>query len=403
MRGVAWKFAVERATTELKAKDYRGYRNVLRAIHREFPDSSHVVNQLALVEGQLQENTAAVRWLRVYTGMGLVPELADPRLAGLARASQMDEIRRTTQANSSPVSRSSIVFRLADSNLIVEDIAYDPLSKSIFLSSVHERKILKCTMKGGCADFFSAANSGNVPVWSVLALRADSHRNVLWATIAGMNTEANFQSQDDGKSALLKIDLRTGRLIKRYEPADGEKHALGDMAVSRSGDAYVSDGESGDVYVVRHSSDVLERLVPSGSFRSPQTPALSSDEKMLFVPDYAMGLFVIRLADMRISAVTSKSAEAEDGTDGLYFTGDSLIAVQNGIHPERIVRFGLNEKLTITSSQVLEANWAGFGDPTHGVLVGHEFYFIANSGWDRVKDNGTIAPGKPAEIRKFSL
>jgi hypothetical protein len=52
---------------------------------------------------------------------------------------------------------------------------------------------------------------------------------------------------------------------------------------------------------------------------------------------------------------------------------------------------------------VLEANWADLGDPTHGVVVGDDFYFIANSGWDRVDRNGTMTAGKPAEIRKRTI
>jgi hypothetical protein len=52
---------------------------------------------------------------------------------------------------------------------------------------------------------------------------------------------------------------------------------------------------------------------------------------------------------------------------------------------------------------VLEANWTGLGDPTHGVVVGDEFYFIANSGWDRVGENGAFKPGAAAEIWKVRL
>jgi hypothetical protein len=32
--------------------------------------------------------------------------------------------------------------------------------------------------------------------------------------------------------------------------------------------------------------------------------------------------------------------------------------------------------------RILEANWPGLGEPTHGEIVGDSFYFLANSGWD---------------------
>ena len=42
----------------------------------------------------------------------------------------------------------------------------------------------------------------------------------------------------------------------------------------------------------------------------------------------------------------------------------------------------------------------GLGDPTHGLLAGKRFQFIANSGWDRVDDLGRLradpAAGSPA-------
>ena len=80
-----------------------------------------------------------------------------------------------------------------------------------------------------------------------------------------------------------------------------------------------------------------------------------------------------------------------------------MIAVQNGLEPERVARFHLNRDLQIDRSEVLESKTPGLGDPTHGVWVGSDFYFIANSGWDRVQDDGRMTPGDAAEIRKVSI
>ena len=42
----------------------------------------------------------------------------------------------------------------------------------------------------------------------------------------------------------------------------------------------------------------------------------------------------------------------------------------------------------IVRAEVMEANTPHLGSPTHGVVVGGDFYFIGNSGWD-------IEKGKP--------
>jgi hypothetical protein len=71
-----------------------------------------------------------------------------------------------------------------------------------------------------------------------------------------------------------------------------------------------------------------------------------------------------------------------------------MIAIQNGTSPARLIRMRLNASLTrIESFEILESNSAGLGSPTHGVVVGSRFYFIVNSGWDQLADDGQMKPG----------
>jgi hypothetical protein len=80
-----------------------------------------------------------------------------------------------------------------------------------------------------------------------------------------------------------------------------------------------------------------------------------------------------------------------------------LIAVQNGTMPERIVSFHLATPTTIDRFDILERNWQGLGDPTHGIVIGNQLYFIANSGWDRVADDGRFTDGNAAQVLKRGL
>ncbi len=85
---------------------------------------------------------------------------------------------------------------------------------------------------------------------------------------------------------------------------------------------------------------------------------------------------------------------ALNGIDGLYFAAGKLIAVQNGTSPERVVVFTLDKTLTTIESQtIIERSTSTLGDPTHGVVIGKEFYYIANSGWDVIDDHGNMKPG----------
>ena len=55
---------------------------------------------------------------------------------------------------------------------------------------------------------------------------------------------------------------------------------------------------------------------------------------------------------------------------------------------------------------VLLARAPGLGDPTHGFVAGRQFQFIANSGWDRVKEDGSLGDAvtaTPAELWRLRL
>ena len=273
------------------------------------------------------------------------------------------------------------------------------------MSSVHHRKILAIDRRGAVREFIHEGQDG---VWAMLAVAVDAKRRVLWASTAAMPQALGYQAADAGRSAMLKYDLRTGRLLKRYDlkPEGGIQHVLGDMTISPAGDVYVGDA-SGAVYTIHSSRDVLEILVGPGEMVGPQTPALSPDGKRLFVADYGRGIAIVDIASHAVSWLAIPKNLGVAGIDGLYLTGRELIAVQNGTSPMRIIRIQLDSALTRAESwKLVEANTPALGTPTHAVVVGRELYFIGNSGWDNFSDEGPINPGatfKPPQILKVRL
>jgi hypothetical protein len=108
------------------------------------------------------------------------------------------------------------------------------------------------------------------------------------------------------------------------------------------------------------------------------------------VPDYSRGVSIVTLATRDSKSLEHAADLSLGGIDGLYLEGRTMIAIQNGTTPERVIRMHLDAGLTrVLRWETIEANWQGLGDPTHGVRVGNRFYFIANSGWD-VKPGGTF-------------
>jgi hypothetical protein len=168
------------------------------------------------------------------------------------------------------------------------------------------------------------------------------------------------------------------------------------------GDLYVSEGIHGAVLQLKAGANTFERLDVEGEFASPQTPALSADEKTLYVPDYLRGIAAMRLDTRKVERLQPAPGIALSGIDGLYVHGGSFIVVQNGTTPPRIIRFSLD----LRNQEVLEANTPRLGEPTHGTFVGDEFYFLANSGWNEYGQDGKKkdgAPGVESEVRKLKL
>ncbi|MBZ5524359.1 MAG: hypothetical protein LAP21_19150 [Acidobacteriia bacterium] len=397
-RAALFTSEMQAATDAFQKHDPQRYRDALAELCRDFPSNSRALRNLAAAEGEIGHRELALDLLRRYAAMGGTLNLQNAAWNKVRDvAGQVQQLA----ANSGPVSHGRRVFRLPDADLIAEDLGYDPTGKRFIVSSVRRRKVLICTAHGRCTDV--VRSSLDFPLGAMLAVRVDEQRQILWATTAGLTAAAGYQAAEDGRSALLKFDLPTKKFLKRYEVSDRSKHGMGDMTVASNGDAFVSDGTSGDVFIVRHNDDRLDSLVPAGTFVSPQTPTLNSDETLLYVPDYSMGIAVVHLADHRVEWLQTSAPMALEGIDGLYLTGDSLIAVQNGTQPERIVKFHLKSASEVDRFEILEANWHGLGDPTHGVLVGDQFYFIVNSGWDRVEDDGMFKPGAPAEIWRLRL
>ena len=400
-RGTQWQNEAKAAVAAMNANDVAARVAALSKLHEDFPENSRVLRNLAWVQQQAGDLPAATALLRQYAAMGLTLPPDGPLYKQLAAAGLTSKIPQLSQ-NQLPVINGERVFTLPDPDLLIEDIAFDPSSGRHLLTSVRKKKIVSCNEHGDCRDVITSSPKNQLD--GMLAIHVDAKRKWLWATTAGMEMQEDLRPDRKGKSALLKFDLQTWKLIKRYEPNDGKEHALGDMTIASNGDAYVADGDSGDVYVVTHGRDELEPLVPAGVFVSPQTPALNDSETALYVPDYSEGIAVIDLASRKVQWVKATGPVAFEGIDGLYFSRGALIAVQNGTVPERIVKFRLRGPDAVEGFSVIEANWPELGDPTHGTFTGGWFYFIANSGWNRVTEDGkAFKSGSAAEVWRVRL
>ncbi len=389
---------------QAKQKDWKGLRETLLAIGREMPAPTPIyILRMASVETHLGNKTEALRWLEKYALMGLKYDLAsDDDLKPLLAEAAFAPIAQQMKERTKPVQRAEAVCTLPLPDLMPEDLTFDRAAGTFVVSSIQHHTLYRVKLpRSGEAE----CALQEIPLeeqakhWPVLAVSADATRNLLWMTACAMPGFIGFPQEDTGKTALFAIDGATGRVVRRFDPATNGAGVLGDMSIAADGTVYVSDSIGGGVYRVRGDvkTAALEKI--AGDFFSPQTPVLAADGKRLFVADYSMGIAVVDLTEPNPSEQLSYLPHADTiavtGLDGLYRSGDSLIGIQNGSDPPRIMRFRLNPAQTaITSSEVVEQSTDRLGEPTHVIGLNGWFYVTANVGWDKIDDHGQLKPGE---------
>ncbi len=385
------------------AGDRRGYLEAAIKVRGLLHDSPGAIESTALGYAELNDVDHALAALEEFAAMG---QADDAMLAGKDKAfvalhdlPAYKSILEKFRANKAPVARSERAFAFADAGLIPEDIDFDPQARTFLITSVLEKKIVRVTTSGRISAF-AVSPSG----WPMLALKVDAKRNRVWATEVALDGFTAAPKNDWGKSAVLSFELQTGKLLNRIE---GPPHsALGDMALTPAGDPIVSDGDGGGVYKVEGGRLVL---MNGKDFISPQTAVVLPDGKTAAVPDYLRGIGILDLASGEVQWVNHQGGAraALNGVDGLYYADGALIITQNGTSPERVVRMKLDRSQTrVVSEELIERSTETLGDPTHGVVVGDWFYYIANSGWDALDEHGDVRTGEkllPGMVMRFKI
>jgi hypothetical protein len=397
-----------------KQKDWQAARDLLTEIGRELPaPTPRYFLTVASIEAKLGHKTEALQWLGKFAATGLNFDLAkDDELKGLLADTAGQKIEAQMKQRSLPKTGTELICSLPQMDTMPEDIAYIKSSSpksdgSFYVSSIQHHTLYRLSLpKAGSKEctMQELPLADEAKRWPTLAVSADPKRNVLWVTASAMPGFTGFPKEDEGKALLMEVDAASGKVLHSFAPETNGPAVLGDMCVTEDGTVYVTDSIGGGVYRLRGDPQTAKLEKIADGLFSPQTPTVARDGKRLFVADYTMGIAVIELPPA--NAAASPSAKilylphpenvAVVALDGLYLSGDSLIGIQNGTDPVRILRLKLNHAQTeITGADIIEQATERMGDPTHAVAVDGWFYVSANVGWSKVDDNtGQLKPGE---------
>jgi len=204
-----------------------------------------------------------------------------------------------------------------------------------------------------------------------------------------------YDSTLAGRAELVQVGLADGRVMARV-PVGGERGGamLGDLVLANDGTIYASDTQGQAIWRVLPGAGGAELLATHPLLRSPQGMVQTVDGAGLLVADYSHGLLRIDHTTGSVGPLDVPAGMTLLGIDGLARHGDDLIAIQNGGVIPRVIRIRLDPaERRVLAFEVLDRNTAAADEPTLGAVVGDDFFYVANSQWEKRGEDGATLPG----------
>jgi hypothetical protein len=208
--------------------------------------------------------------------------------------------------------------------------------------------------------------------------------------------------------------ISEAEMLNRFDiPVDGLPHVPGRIAVTPQGDVYFIDRAVPMLFRKLASGPGVEPFMAKADMTGFKDMALSDTGKLIYIADGALGILV---ADIEANTSTMLGVPETlnvGGISGLMYSEGSLLMLQNGITPERLMRLTLAPTgLDVATVTPLAIALEQFNSPAYGVVNGGAIYYFAEG--NKSDRNGEPAatsvmktpmelsePIAPAEHRKY--
>jgi hypothetical protein len=390
---------LNQAKAAVENSDHEALRQSMSRLHQLRPNNSEYMYQLVLAHALLDEKSEAFNIMLKMQRQGLSYDFNQTESSENIRQPQLYKYLNDLMIEAGkPVGSAEILATLDPAVIRPEAIDWDAGRGALLLGTVNSGSIIAVAMDGSSQELFRADNINGV--WGIYYLVVDPERDRLWVISASSNDFSGFDPADRGRSVLLEFKLGSMELIRHYPvPVDGLPHKLRNMALSPSGDIFITDGIFPIVYVKKADGDKLRRLAAFTDLVSLRGLDISDDGKRIYVADYEMGIEV-----MDIGSGTARKLAIPDtlnlgGIEGLNYWDGHLVIIQNGIKPQRVMSLELNASgLGVANVAPLAVALEVFDFPNYGTVVGEDLFFLANSHWSSHADGF-----KPVSIARVTL
>ncbi|NKI34955.1 hypothetical protein HFP89_07235 [Wenzhouxiangella sp. XN79A] len=384
------------AASAYQENDYDAWVRALERLHSLRPYNADFMRQLVEGYARIGDRSKAFNMMLRMQQQGLSEDWsAVDGLDSIRPYPLYGHLSQLMGEAGQPFGNARLAVEIPGEIAMPEALAFDPASERLFVGTVRDGAIM---VRGPDDEGFETFASPDTVdgLMAVFDLVADPARGHLWVATGSTSQYRGATSANFGRTSLIRLDLASGEKQAEFRVlSDGKPHLLGAMALADDGTIYAADNLTPFVYRLAPGETRPSVFLGNPVFTGFRGIALSPDAAKLYVADYELGLFVFQTdGERRGLPLPAPDTLNLGGIDGLYRWDNSLVAIQNGISPERVLRLDLDASGTrVESVAPLVVADPRFDIPTFGTLVGDDLLMLASSHWDKVSAQGQPVGG----------
>ncbi len=368
--------------------EYKDFVEALSKADSLRPNHPTITYNLAIGYAKLNNFEKAFEVLKKRMGYSAGEAfLEDEEFLGLRASEYFTQLERYYLEQNEIHEKSNIAFQIDKKGFHPEGMEYDEESERFYITDIHQGLIVSFSKDGNEKEVVS--NLFEQGFWGLFGIKADKiDKSIFWVTSSAVPEFKYYQESDKGRSVLLKINKKSGKVLRSYEVSGGQPHLFGDLIVTDNGDVYVTDSIQPHIYKLNRTTDKFDLFISNDLLWNLQGIAISKDNSHLIISDYILGLLHVNINRKTIKPLIGDINHKTRGTDGIYLIDERLFLIQNGTSPIRVSYLNLNNDGSATNKEVhiVDQNVNEMTDPTLGVVIESEFYFIGNSPWQYYKN-----------------
>jgi len=348
---------------------------------------------LAVETGSIED---AADFANRFVALGLVPGAGvQAKMQEKLPAETWQQFSEKFGALIQPKGAAENLLSIPTNHKLVEGVATDGRG-TYFLSTVVSNTILIVSPTG---EISVLVNGKDHATGSFFGIAYSPQEHALYVT-HGRVDQTIGMPEGEGQTGVMRIDPLSGEVTGDWPlPGGTENQQIADITVGPDGTVYASQAQSGGIY--RINGEKLDKLDTGKQFRSPQGMAFLENGTLLMA-DYGRGLWRINTTTSEANLVSVPPTISLIGIDGLLAHKGRLIAIQNGIAPQRVIEIELDDdRETVTGIKVLAQGLTDFDEPTLGASTPDGLVFVASSQWPKYAPGGLVVKDqtlKPTSI-----